>query len=137
MTPSEILQTTVKNYNLWASKKENKYNPEKCYADLRGIFYNKLCSLIQENGSPLKQSSKHTLGRFLIPDDLICDFNKDCILIGLQIKRPQSYVDNTRFNILALLQEATPDIIYEVLCEDICYQITSSISNIANFNVQL
>lgn len=137
MTVPEILQTAVKNYNLWVSKKENKYDPIKCYADLRGILFNKICSLIQEGGNPLKQSTKHNLGRYFIPDNLICKFNEQCILTNIQIERPQSYTDQTRFNILASLQEATPSIIYEVMCEDTCYQISTSISNIENFKVQL
>jgi hypothetical protein len=137
MTTLEVLQEAIKSYNLWASKKGKEYDPVKSYPSLVGIMYNKLCSLIQEGPNPLRQSSKYLLGKYFDPSDLMCEFNKDSILMSLQIKCPLQYCNPERFNILTLLQEQTPHIAYEVSCEDACYQIRSSITNIENFKVQL
>lgn len=84
---ARLLQEAVDKYNLWASVKGRDYDYILAHNDLKGIFYNKLISILSDNKSILQQvdvgyldSRGRWIRNFLFTTDIHCQFVKECYL---------------------------------------------------------
>jgi hypothetical protein len=80
-TIARLLQEAIDSYNVWASVKGKQHDYIKDHNDLKGIFYNKLISILSANKSLLKDADAGYLdskGRwirnYLLTTDIYCQF---------------------------------------------------------------